>query len=106
MASSTMKLGMALVSVAGLTAAAQAQVQVPPAYNQPAWGQQGISTWGTYSGAIGQGGWHYNQQLRPNEPAGTVLVDPNQLNSSFANPHTGANLFQPQDTRFRGRDRP
>jgi hypothetical protein len=74
-------------------------------YQSPNWGQTGITVWGTYSGAVGHN-WSYNHQLTPGVPLGTVLANPNQLNSSFANPRTGANLFQPQDTRLRGRDRP
>ena len=75
-------------------------------YTRPTWGQYGSTTWGTDSGSVGQNGWNYNSQLHPNEPMGSVLADPNTLNSSFANPSTGAALFQPQDTRLKGRDRP
>jgi hypothetical protein len=75
-------------------------------YSAPSWGHSGVTGWGTYSGNIGQGGWHYQKQLGPNEPVSSVLADPNTLNSSFANPRTGATLFQPADTRLKGRDRP
>jgi len=75
-------------------------------YARPSWGQYGGTAWGTYSGGIGQNGWNYNSQMKPTEPLGSVLVDPNAASSNFANPHTGATLFQPQDTRLKGRDRP
>ena len=73
---------------------------------QPAWGVHGTPTWGTYSNGVGAGGWSYDRQMKANEPTSSVLVDPNQRNSNFSNPRTGANLFQPQDTRLKGRDRP
>ena len=79
---------------------------VSGAFARPTWGQYGSTVWGTYSGSIGQNGWNYNSQLHQNEPVGSVLADPNTLNSSFSNPRTGATLFQPQDTRLKGRDRP
>jgi hypothetical protein len=75
-------------------------------FAKPAWGQYGGTAWGSYSGGIGQSGWNYNSQLRPNEPVGSVLADPNTMSSNFANPRTGATLYQPQDTRLKGRDRP
>ena len=80
--------------------------RVSGGYARPTWGQYGSTVWGTYSGGIGQSGWNYNSQLHPNEPLGSVLADPNALNSNFSNPRTGATLFQPQDTRLKGRDRP
>jgi hypothetical protein len=80
--------------------------EMSKAYHAPSWGHSGVTAWGTYSGNIGQGGWHYQKQLGPNEPLSSVLADPNALNSNFANPRTGATLFQPADTRLKGRDRP
>lgn len=86
--------------LASATALAQTTVTAP------AWGQYTTPAWGAYSSAVGQGGWSFNRQLKPVEPSGSVLLDPNQASSNFANPRTGASLFQPQDTRLRGRDRP
>jgi hypothetical protein len=83
-----------------------AKAQGGPAYNNPSWGQYGITAWGSYQGQVGSGRWRYNEQVQPHEPVGTILADPNALNSSFANPRTGASLFQAPDTRLRGRDRP
>jgi len=93
-----MAVGTFLVSVASGDALAQG--------TQPAWGQHTTPVWGAYSSGIGQDGWSYNRQLKPVEPTGSVLADPNQLSSGFGNSSTGATLFQPQDTRLRGRDRP
>jgi hypothetical protein len=74
-------------------------------YQAPSWGNAGTTTWGSYSGSVGQGGWTYNRTMRPQEPAGSVLL-PNQSGSSFANPRTGADLFTPPSTQYKGRDRP
>ena len=57
---------------------------------QPNWGTHPTPRWGTYSDRIGQGGWNYERQMKRNEPVGSVLADPNQLNSNFSNPRTGA----------------
>lgn len=92
--------------VIGTIAASLASGGVLAQSTQPAWGQYATPTWGAYSSGVGQGGWSYNRQLKRVEPAGSVLTDPNQLSSSFGNAATGASLFQPQDTRLKGRDRP
>jgi hypothetical protein len=94
----------ALAAVLALLACGPALAQ--GTVGQSTWGQYPTPVWGTYQSGVGQGGWSYNRQLKPVEPAGSVLADPNQLSSSFGNASTGATLFQPQDTRLKGRDRP
>jgi hypothetical protein len=101
-----MKYSLAAALILAIPSAAFGQGPSGKNFSNPGWGQYGGTAWGTYSGAIGQDGWNYHSQLRPNEPVGSVLADPNALNSNFANPRTGATLYQPQDTRLKGRDRP
>jgi hypothetical protein len=99
-------IGALASSLFAVVAAAQTQSgSLSSSSSTPAWGQLGTTTWGTYSGVIGQNGWNYDQTMRPNEPVGSVL-NPNQIGSSFDNSRTGATLFVPQDTRLKGRDRP
>ncbi len=74
-------------------------------YGNPQWGQTGTPTWGEYQSSIGQNGWS-GVAARNQVPAGAPVLTPNQANTNFQNPRTGMTLFTPQDSRFKGRDRP
>ena len=76
----------------------------PPGYQTNTWGQVQSPNWGTYDHRLNAGGWNLNYQYRPSNE-GDTLTNP-QSGSVFANPRTGASLYQPPDTRLRGRDRP
>jgi hypothetical protein len=91
------------LSAAALALASDAQAQWGQ-QQAPAWGQFGNTAWGQYGNNL-SGGWNYNKSQTVVEPQGTVL-NPNQNSGNFSNSSTGAGLFQPQDTRLRGRDRP
>jgi hypothetical protein len=54
-------------------------------YQAPNWGPAGSNTWGTQSGAIGQGGWQYNSTPQANQPAGNSAY-PNATNRPFGSP--------------------
>jgi hypothetical protein len=87
-----------------LPGSARAQTGQWGQMNAPQWGQHGAPAWGQYSNQLGVP-WQYNRTMAPPEPTGAIL-NPNQVSGNFSNPRTGSSLFVPEDTRFKGRDRP